>query len=73
MATIKADFSVIITMAGPVKFYKKQCPHGTKGMSGKIAMVGSSDCQMCHNFGGKNQYLIEGTDLIGENVECKHE
>ena len=73
MAKIKADFSVIITMAGPVKFYKNKCPHGSKGMFNEVALVGSSDCQMCPNFGGKNQYIIEGTDLIGENVECKHE
>lgn len=55
MAKIDASYSTIITMAGPVKFYKNQCPHGMKGMFSKVAMVGSSDCQMCPHFGGKNQ------------------
>lgn len=30
MAKIKADFSSIITMAGPVKFYQRPCPYGKK-------------------------------------------
>ncbi len=73
MAKIKADFLVIITMAGPVKFYKNQCPHGRQAFYGGIAKVGSTECQLCPHFGGKNQYLVEGTVLVGEDVECKHE
>lgn len=59
-------------MAGPVKFYQRPCPYGKKGISGKVAMVGSSDCQMCPDFVEKKQFLIEETDLVGENVECNH-
>jgi hypothetical protein len=73
MRTIEADFSSIITMAGPVKFYQRPCPHGTKGMFNKVAYVGSSDCQMCPNFGDKKQHLIEGTDLVTEVVDCNYE
>lgn len=73
MAKIKADYAVLITMAGPVKFYKNQCPHGVKGMNRNVCLVGSSDCQMCPDFVEKKQFLIEGTDLVGENVECNHE
>ena len=73
MAKIKADFSSIITMVGPVKFYQRPCPYGKKGISGKVAMVGSSDCQMCPDFDSKHQHIIKGTELVGENVNCKHE
>ncbi len=73
MAKIKADFFSIITMAGPVKFYKNHCPHGLKAFYGGITKVGSTECQLCPHFGGKNQYLIEGTELVGEEVECNHE
>ena len=70
---LKADFSVIITMAGPVKFYTNLCPHGLQAFYGGIKKVGSTECQMCQHFVGKNQHLIEGTDLITEIVECNHE
>ena len=73
MAKIDASYSTIITMAGPVKFYKNQCPHGLKSFYGGITKVGSTECQLCPHFGVKNQFLIDGTDVIGENVECNHE
>ena len=73
MAKIKADFSVIITMAGPVKFYKNPCPHGLQAFYGGVKKVGSTECQLFPNFGDKKQHFIEGTDLVTEIVDCNHE
>ena len=52
------------TMAGMVEFHFTPCPYGMNGFmnSGKIAMVGSSDCQMCPYFG----------EIEGDKVNCKH-
>lgn len=71
MKTIKADYTVIVTMAGPVKFYKNECPYSIKGIGGRKSYVGSTDCQMCSFFGGKQQSL-NGT-IVEEEINCKHE
>jgi len=68
---IKAEYSVIVTMAGPVKFYGTRCPYNIVGIGGRQAMVGSTECQMCSFFGGKNQQVIN--DIINEEIICEHE
>lgn len=73
MEKISANYSAIITMAGPVKFYNNPCPHGRQAFYGGITKVGSTECQLCPHFGGINQHLVEGSDIVYEEVECKHE
>ena len=68
---LKAEYSVILTMAGPVKFYGVRCPYNIIGIMGRKAMVGSTECQMCSYFGGKHQEVVD--NIIKEEITCKHD
>lgn len=65
--TIQIESEIIRGMAGEVRYYTKPCPHGEKGIGNAIAMVGSSQCQMCQHYGG-----VEKVSDLVENVVCNH-
>ena len=71
--TIKADYTTIITMAGPVKFYQNTCPYGKKAFYGGVAKVGSTNCQLCESFVEKREKLTEDPDKVEEFIICRKE
>ena len=70
MAKIEAKFEILPSMAGEVKYYQRPCPHGQKSFNG-VAMVGSTWCQMCQNYGGSEE-LRDTDDNLVELIDCKH-
>ena len=73
MESLKAEYTTIITMAGPVKFYQNTCPHGKQAFYGGVAKVGSTNCQLCESFVEKKETIAEGTDKVEEFVICRKE
>lgn len=62
--TIQIESEIIRGMAGEVKYHTKPCPYGVKGIGNTPAMVGSSQCQMCHHY--------EGLTEDSSSVVCNH-
>ena len=70
---INADFEILRTMAGVVKYYTRVCPHN-KEFIGQPIMVGSNYCKMCEHFGGSSEIRIEfSEEVYAEGVECNLE
>jgi len=64
---IQIESEILNGMAGKVKYHTKPCPYNQVGFGGignTPAMVGSSQCQMCHHY--------EGLTEDSSSVVCNH-